>query len=160
MFSWPIHWMVLKMPQKGKTFLNSSRQQANENIVLKCLLYTDISRNIIPRKFQVDISYSSGDTAFWNVYHKDLQYISRPSDYTFCRIQTPFRILQIPTVRIPHFTDSGGPHSVIPRFTDSAIYRFHSVPQFADSIPFRRMQMPPHKTPPFLIFKQFKNCLM
>ena len=131
------------MTQNGRTFLNSRWQAANKDIVLSILLLTDIRLIIIPWKFHIDISYSSGDVAVWNVYFKDLKYISRPLDYIFRILQIPpFRILQIPAVRIPHFTDFRRPAFRHSAFYSSAIYRFHSVPHFADSIPFRRIQTP------------------
>ena len=123
-----IEW-CWKMTQNGRAYLNSRRQEPNEDIVLKHFLLSDIRLNIISWKFQVDISYSYGDMAFWNVYFKDQQYISRPSDYVYSAFYrfrwSAFRILQIPVVRIPSF-------------------RVLQIPQYTDSIPFRILQIPFH----------------
>ena len=54
-------------------------------------------------------------------------------------LQVPFRVLQIPAVRDLHILFRV---LQIPSFTDSAIYIFHSIPQFTDSIPFREIQTP------------------
>ena len=56
-------------------------------------------------------------------------------------LQVPFRVLQIPAVRDLHILFRV---LQIPSFTDSAIYIFHSIPQFTDSIPFREIQTPIH----------------
>ena len=123
-----IEW-CWKMTQNGRAYLNSRRQEPNEDIVLKHFLLSDIRLNIISWKFQVDISYSYGDMAFWNVYFKDQQYISRPSDYVYSAFYrfrwSAFRILQIPVVRIPSF-------------------RVLQIPQYTDSIPFRILLIPFH----------------
>ena len=133
-----IEW-CWKMTQNGRAYLNSRRQEPNEDIVLKHFLLSDIRLNIISWKFQVDISYSYGDMAFWNVYFKDQQYISRPSGYVYSAFYrfrwSAFRILQIPVVRIPSF-------------------RVLQIPQYTDSIPFRILQIPFHSAEyrrPYLI---------